>query len=464
MVKAQKGEKGKKKMTKKEERIRIKSPTKSQAAVVIRQQQNTKLMAKKFNMTGKAANFFISATDPMHDSSVTLAGWPDRNIELSVIRKIPQVVTIAFPQDNSHFSPEEIVSWEAHLHLQPWLNTMVFSKHGRVNNTIIASENLETAKIGGLQVFAVPPGLPFAYGTNDPLTGICPQIAEIQLQPEYTQGVGRIVGFGVEAINTTASLYKQGHVYCWRAPEPNLQPATFSEERQPDSPDPAVPVASYPFSGQFYRHPPRLAAEALLYTGTQDWPAGEGAYMVGTFHDFENPATAVNYIQPMMTEVVDGEDKTYNEPGDYPANISPVWHPREVTNPSSPTFHGAPGTKLYPINQMGMIFTGLSRQSTIDVKLNIYYESFPSIAQKDILSLAYPSTAYNERVLKLLSAVMRTMPVATMSKNNATGDWWDKVLEALEFVAPGVLSVFGGELLAPGAVGALSAIRTYRNR
>lgn len=446
------------------EGIRIGAPTKKMGVVQIRQVQQQKVMKRTFNMGAKAGAFFTSATDPMHDSSVANTGWPDRNIELSVVRKIRQTMSLTRPAiTNPHFADGD--GWDCHVIFNPWLNSMTFGQHDRVNNTLIEASNIATAHIGGLQAYGAPIGSTFVYGSDDPASGNFPIINSLQLDAEMSQGVGRVVGLGIEATNTSAQLFQQGHVYCWRAPEPALQPATYSYERAPDSPSPAIPVASFPFTGQVYRYPPGNVAQAQYYTGTADWKAVEGAYMVGTFHDFENPAQMVNYTQPMLIDVINGEDKTYNEPGTFGSNTSSVWVPTTVSGGTAhPTYHGHPGTKIYPLNQMGMIFSGLGYESTLDVELVIYYESFPSLAQASILTLANPSTPYNERVLKLLAAVMRSMPVATMQKNNASGDWWDKILEALQFVAPGVLTAFGGEILAPGAFSALTAIRSYRNR
>jgi len=250
-----------------------------------------------------------------------------------------------------------------------------------------------------------------------------------------------------------------------------MSPNTWSRYQQEvpaplgkrDSSSMANPVSVYPCTAQIFRYPPQNPAQSLYYTGTVDWEAKEGAYMVGTFNDFENPAKMVDYTQPMMLGVNNVEDTTtdYNE--SFALDETSVWAPQMLQDGSTPPYSYWPAVKLYPLNQMGMIFTGLTIQSTLTIKMKVYYESFPSLAQKEILTLARPSTKYDPVVLELVAAVMRSLPSAVAARENAEGDWWDRVLKAIQIVAPVTLGLFGLEALAPAAYTALQGMRAIRN-
>jgi hypothetical protein len=206
------------------------APTKRMAVTQIRQQQASSIAKRKIHLKKRSLDFFTSATDPMHDNAIRLQGWPDRNIELSVVRKIPQVVSVGFPIGNSNFEPSPGVksNYDLHIILQPWLQRMDMKEQQRSGNTIRVNTIGSQSYIGGLQAYATLPGTDFSYGSNNPVSGTVPLLAEMQLAPNVTQGVGRVVGIGIELVNTTAQLYINGQVYCWRAPEPMLSPTTWN--------------------------------------------------------------------------------------------------------------------------------------------------------------------------------------------------------------------------------------------
>jgi len=443
-------------------KIAIKAPTAQMAVVQIRQREQVKAQAKKRNLPRDSINFFTSAIDPMHDTRITFCGWPDKNIEQSVIRQIPQSFELAMPVANPNFAAATV--WDCHINLQPWMNQVLFHERERVNNNIFVTSG-NTCDIGGLQAYATLPGGDFTYGAENTLaTGTVPLIGSLGIKESVSVGVGRLCGIGVEVINSTAPLYQSGLVYCWRAPEPVSDPQTWYQSASSGT-TPNIVYLQNAFTGQVFRHPPRNIAEAQLYTGVESWHAKEGSYMVGTFNDFDNEPKMVSYEQPIIINSQDVEDHTYSILDTLPVpNETAVWVPDAIQSLSVPGQFGLPGMKVYPINEMGMIFVGLTKETTLTMKLTYYYESFPSLAQTDILTLAKPSTRYDPLVLKLLAETMRTLPVAVMSKENAEGDWWDRVLEAVQIIAPGVMAMIpGGEVLAPGVLSAITSLRSFRN-
>jgi len=195
-------------------KIAIKAPTAQMAVVQIRQREQVKAQAKKRNLPRDSINFFTSAIDPMHDTRITFCGWPDKNIEQSVIRQIPQSFELAMPVANPNFAAATV--WDCHINLQPWMNQVLFHERERVNNNIFVTSG-NTCDIGGLQAYATLPGGDFTYGAENTLaTGTVPLIGSLGIKESVSVGVGRLCGIGVEVINSTAPLYQSGLVYCWR--------------------------------------------------------------------------------------------------------------------------------------------------------------------------------------------------------------------------------------------------------
>lgn len=431
------------------------SPDAATAKIKMSQINNTRKTKQRGRFSDQALSFLTCALDPMHDTAVEPTGWPDRNVELSVVRKIPQSLSISAPSGNPHIPAGS--SWDLHVHLNPWFQQLPFHLRTRVNSVFYGPTESPTY-IGGVQAYAVPAGANFGY-TDNGSTGLAPLLGSLCLDPSYTVGVGRVIGCGLEIVNTTAEIYRSGMIYAWRAPEPNSEPALWYQQE----PAPGTPSlnADVPFVGQPFRHPPKNAAECQLYVGTTAWAAKEGAYSVSTFHDFENPATSVQYTQPIMPQDANVEDREYSidTPTDY--NTSSVY----ITTPfqTGGDLTGRLAIKILPINQNGFILTGLTSQSTFTLRWNVFYESFPSIAQANILTLAKPSTRYDPKVLQLLAMISRSLPVAVYSRDNAEGDWWDRVLQAIQVLAPAVLSVTGFGSLTPAVEGLLEGVRMSRN-
>jgi hypothetical protein len=399
-----------------------------------------------------SAAFFTSAIDPMHDSSIGLRGWPDRNPSLSVVRKIVQAFDVAKPASTNPNFPDDS-PWQAHFVLQPWLQNINFSVCPRNNTTLGATTSQTTT--GGFECHAVANGADFFYPAIGAMNDLVQRLGALYLDRAYTEGTGRVIGIWIEVINTTAPLYKSGSITCWKAPQPACQPATYYRDATP----------AYPATCQAYRYPARSAAEALLYTGATEWEAGEGSYMAGTFVDFENPAITAGYVQPLLSNAPSSEDMTYIYGDVSTINTQSVLIPSSIpgSGPLPNTARSYPCVRLYPYNQMGMVFTGLSPQTTLKAKLNVYYESFPNRAEIELLNLARPTTPYDPFVLDLLSRVCRHLPIAVPFKYNAEGDWFDAVMKAVAMIAPEIGVLFGQPVVGAGVVAALQAFRTVRN-
>lgn len=397
-------------------------------------------MVKKLKMSVASRDFLKMVFDPMHDVKLQPVGWPDKIANPSIVWRVPQVTTLSVPPLTNPNYPLNTV-WDCHIILNPWLNSIFFEDFSRFNNFISAIlSSTNQYNIGGLQAWATVSGTDFAYG-GDPytsLTGTIPTVGQITLGDPYTTGAGRLVALGVEVINTTNKLHVQGAVTLWKAPEPFAKPTSF-ELSYTTAEEAAVTTAS----GQQYRYPPQNQAQAFLYDGTRNWEAKDGAYMVATFLAMENPPIMVDYTQPWMSAANTPAEDQVNVAGTTSVNSGNMWFPALVNNGAIPPVYAVPATKLFPINQMGMQFTGLSYESTLEMKMTAFYEVFPSIVQAGLVTLARDNCPHDPAVLTLLAEVYSKMMIGVKSCENFDGEWWANVVEWLGKFAGFTASVFG---------------------
>jgi len=405
----------------------------------------------KFNAHSRL--FLTQALDPMHDTpNSNKAGWPDKVTSSSVVRALKLRVPLVKPAGNSNI-PDK---WDCHIIVNPWMNRLGMEKRARVNNVMDYSPTGDIIPIGGVQAYACSPGTPFTYGDGNLPGSDIPEIAHLEIPTTHSVGEGRLIGCGIEVLNETSLLYVDGDLVAWRAPEPNVQQGLFYKADQ--SAEPTVYPLD-PKTVQFYRYPPATPSQALTYDASEEWKAKDGAYMVCTFNDFENPAMLVGYTSPALISNETAEDITTTYQDVATLNKTDIW--------TAATIHALagelqpvdvmPGTKLYPINQCGFILSGLNAQSELMLKFNFTYETFPSIAQLEILDLAKPSSPYDPVALEYLSRVTARMPVAVLASKNASGDWWREVLKMLSAVAPSVGALLGQPALGLAAGAGLSA-------
>jgi len=217
-------------------------------------------------------------------------------------------------------------------------------------------------------------------------------------------------------------LNKQGAVLAYKQPTPDM----FQSSTYP------VVGGSLSTNGIGYPSclllpsPPQAQADALLLSGSKQWEAKDGAYIVGSFH----------------SEVIPLQDTIVIEPIQYAANVPEgqglYYMPSagQITNGTSQILFW---NDLFWSQQdaCGVYFTGLSPQTTLTINWNILIERFPSAADADLVVLAKPSPRYDPIALELYSLCMQEMPVGVPVSENGLGDWFMKVIgRARDIVMP----------------------------
>jgi len=390
-------------------------------------------------ITSCGRDWIICSLDPFHDSQLdNLEGWPDMECGASVVRCVKKSVTVKKPALSISGN------WDCHIQAWPMLQrNVVAATIGRLNNVFNTHAYplaVASGAIGGVQISGSVAGTDW-QPIDDATKTI--SIAHIELDAEYTQGSGRLIGMAFEVHDTTAELYKQGSVVVYRQQADNRDPFTATCYNG------TIPN---PYSGgittSWVRMCPQNTSQAMLIQGSRQWSSEEGCYVVSAFCSEENPATPTSPMGFCVpTSALSHEDV------DNDANSTPVYMPR-IRNlyDSNPMIYSS---RIHPIHQSGAIFSGLNEQSTLTINVNYFYESFPAPSDKSVLVLAKPSCKYDPCVMELYSRLVQELPVGVPVRENGLGDWFlDAATKAAKFIGPALAAL--PHPIAKGAGAALT--------
>lgn len=316
-----------------------------------------------------------------------------------------------------------------------------------------------------LNIVAVPAGqdtMPTGNTWNETTT-------DVRSMNVSSQAVGqsRIVGFGFEVHNTTAELYKQGQLTSYRMPQ-RLDTTAAQVVRwvgpgggrylvgdvNPGSGSTVAPggdpiVLGCPNTVTLESNmPPATLGQATLFPGSQTWEAKEGAYVVATKCQTDNPLRARQPHRRVFRNVAQSANYgiAYPDTG----GTSNTW------NDTTPVFNGSFGTTPMclpvPFNTSGVFLTGLSPQTTLTVYLRVILEVAPTADNTSLITLAQPPVPWDPLALDLYAAVAQQLPPAVMVSENPEGEWWDKVLAIASKVLPGISAPLNGIIPGLGTV------------
>lgn len=383
-------------------------------------------MVEMNTLTPSGRDFLIACLDPMHDTQLPeLRGWPDVNTSASLIVCIKQSTQIAIPTGSTG-------NWTCIVNTNPMISHAQTTTYQRQDDLFL----LATAPAVTHEMSAVVVSSYAGAAAAGPFgLTVQPTAQEyISLPSAYTKGKGRLVGMGFEVNNTTAELYKQGTVTVYRQTQQDVSPVV-RRYRTIDAAQQSVA-----FSSQEVVFQPTTLSDAMLLSGTRQWEARDGCYVVSAFTDAENLVLPAQYVQPALYSAISddianvtntftvGITKPDNLGGDLGGGMS--WHAR----------------KWAPIHSGGAMFTGLSEQTTLTLTVHMYYEAFPTAAEPEYCVLARPSSEYDPVALQMLTRAMENMPVGVRAADNGLGDWFAGLVS--EFAVP-IGSALG--TLIPGA-------------
>lgn len=408
------------------------------------------MMVERHELTPSGRDFLIAALDPMHDNQLKeLSGWPDVETASSVVRCIKQTQSISVPPGTGN--------WDFSLNLFPFLDNLPATVRARTNDTI-GAPSATNVPYGGLAGYVLPTGgiLDIASSPKFQLT----------LNDTYSQGASRVVGLGFEIVNTTSTLYRQGQVTVWRQPNASHLSECVLRDTNYGTSSPGP----YMFAAAIIESFPTTVPQAMLIPGSRQWEAEDGAYIVAPFVGQDNPPLLVSYKEPCVLRSPSAVDQTFSTPLSNAAPVQANSGEVLVPNPfvfippgTTITAQAAPPTKIYPLHQCGAFFQGLSEQTSLAITLNVFVETFPTVAEPDILVLATPSAEYDPVALQLFSHALTQLPVGVPAGWNPFGEWFSDVIETIADwgAAP---AAFINPALGAGFTAAGKMAKEYRRR
>lgn len=343
--------------------------------------------------------------DPFHDNPLhELSGFPDAVVTPSIIRIVKQSLEV------NAASPDG----DIYLNVNPWNGTADLANYLQSANTI-ALPGTTAISVPQVAIHYTNPGVGPDYR-------LAPGLGLSYPNPMQA-GKGRLIGMGVEWINTTAPINRSGTLYCWRQPgtQDNVESVQYLTGA----------VVSRVGSVKRTSTPALNVASVMNIPGTRSWAAEEGCYMVVPFAA-DNPPLYPTTTAPLF-------------------NSQPALVPIQVRNANinAPVVTGtataaSTSYRLVPIDTIGMVMTGTGPLFKSTVNVIWYYEEFPD-EQSDVLTLATPSCEYDSTALQLYCSVMNTLPVGVPSSWNAAGDWWWEVVSAIKDHAKTLGGLLGGK-------------------
>lgn len=395
------------------------------------------MMAARGTITETGKDFLLAALDPMHDNPLThLEGWPDVEGAASVVRCYKKSMQISAPP-----GLPASTNWDVVIQSQPIINTCITRvNNNRVNNLVGPTTSAVVATQGPVMIRSVKTGnsTSWIWGDNPVTAGN--QTQTMSLPTDVCAGRGRLIALGFEVNNTTAPLHKQGNVTVYRQPQSTERDTTWMYCKDLTTANSTI----IPLTAHTITPMPEDLASTMLLAGSRQWPAAEGCYCVVPFMGTDNPALPADYRQPILLLPGLGQDKTNAE------NSEAVMFAEPYANFGTYPYFQA--NKWAPIHSTGAYFTGLSPETTLNLQVNFYYETFPTPDDTQIITLATPSAEYDPVALALYQHAVSHLPVGVPADWNVFGEWFADIISKVSKIAAPLAGPLSPVVLGAGAI------------
>lgn len=487
-------------------------------------------LEKKNLLTPEGAAWLEVALNPFPDVEVKTCGLPDNDTSRVIIQELSDTLTFSAPSgQTSNFS--------AHIFNLPFANPENSAYNSRPCFTGISPvqagiQTYQTGEFSGTDSnsFAtVDPTLAYAgvlqnsspLAMNLDLLNVHVYNADgVPLAPAkdvnwappaaiYTLGSNstipgrrRLIAAGWEVRNVTPILYVSGTGTSYRIPQAEAREIAACDYGDNNSTGGAGAGKSYygapgstltsadncvqgkvplqPF--RVYNMPPPTPGDAMLYPGSRQMEAKEGAYvsMIQDVSRNQLAWTDDSYIAftdgDYTVPTVGSVGTTSVARSQYPSG----WATATWAAISAPKINGSGGTTNtimatnvppisyipVPYHTSGLMLTGLSPQSTFTVTLHTKWEISPVTgdqAGKQLCALTKPACPSDLNALRLYQEAATMIPTSVPVSENASGDFWDLCLNALSIAATPVAAAFGFPAAGVAASAGIQGIRSRRN-
>lgn len=364
-----------------------------------------KLVAQN-TLTSEGKDWLVSALDPFHDIDHPLAGYPDSDNSKTIVSTYQYAMDVS---KNAGLAPG---NWDAHVFTLPYVATSgasVVIPVGVPASGLYAVRNGASVGRGLVNVIQANPGdslfpvVPADYATT--FASSLPVSSTV-----FNGSCARVLAMGIEIVDTTADIYKQGALTAYRMPQmSSTGQIVFSDPAA--APEPIVTSVIY----KSYCAPPTSVSKALSLVGSRQWSMADGAYAVLTQSSIANPITSSSNMCTFLAP--NGHRDTQGELSLITPFNDTVVVPGSMSSSPSPCM-------MLPYNTTGFMLTGLNEKSTFRIKFKMIVETAPQPWQPDLVVLASPSAPYDPSTLEAYSKALSSVPVAVMLNDNAFGDWF----------------------------------------
>ena len=383
------------------------------------------------------------AADPWHDTPVSgVQGCPDTNTGKSVVAPANSEVQISKQTGPGN--------WSVRITTQPLDRQLACNRYAHWGSNNFYSADGFDHQVGSVTIEqTADTDLPFPDGFrrngNAPVKNF---VTTMEVPQKFRKGVFKVIGWGIEVINTTSPLEVQGLVTICRYNQNGAE-----DVQRYITADPPTVTNNVYLRTKRVRFPPNSQTEMLQHQGVQQWHAKEGCYCVVPLKELEQAATGTCDVMPQWCDDSDG----LTEGG---ASYVYAQFLGQATLPGMTVpMNQFSGTGKYiPSDGVCIMFNGLSDATTLTVRSRWIIERFPSNDEDDILAIATPSAPFDPFALELYQRVMQKLRPGVMYKENPGGEWFSRVLGELADLAAPVLSAIPHPL-AQGAAAAITAGR-----
>jgi len=372
--------------------------------------------------------YIKAATDTYHDTPIhSVNGIPDEYVGKSITEALTITMDVKTPYSAG------TGNWNARIYNYPLLGSanvvttdnlanLFNQRTGTVNNTTgVATMNVD-------------------YSTGN--FSDYPTYSERgSLEQNALEGEVKIIGMGIEVINTTAELYKQG--MCTIARIPQTQSNKIITGKVFGN-DPAGTAGSFAVQDMIpIMSMPTTLSELTTYPNYAQWEAKEGAYAIVKQYDTQSSCPsgyrgAVRWIDKSTNATAVGA--TW---GNIVCDTTKIDWTSGVSMPV-PSYALQHGYISAPMDTICMMFTGLSEQTSLTVRAKLIIERRVNSSMIDLAALvplAKESPPLNPLALELVSCMWSNLPTAVMFKENPAGEWWNKVMGAIGEWGPSILGL-----------------------
>lgn len=391
-------------------------------------------------------NWLMMATDPYHDTPIThFSGIPDDNEGMSVCMVINDSVQINKP---SSFGASS--TWNARITVQPTMSTADVMPVSYRPNAAFCSVLTPVGRIASVQI-------DYSEGVND-FNDFGDYIggSSSQLYVPDSQLVGptKLAGLGVEVIDTTAQIYKQGLISCIDMNQSSVPTAISCAIPSQGT---TVPGFSGVFDAYTVRTPPRNLGDMVKYQPIAQWEAKDGAYAVAQLKSVGTYPANTTFGVPLLLneDFAAGPNRTLTT-----QRLTALSSQTPITNLTQLT--PVRLCPLAPLNTKVIMLTGLSPQASYVVRARWIIEKYPNDFEPQILPMVTPTAALDPHALEIYSRVAQGMAPMVPLAWNSSRKWWKSVLSDIaDTISAGLLMI--PHPLAKGAGVTMQAMKPLIN-